>query len=53
MYWTDVRFCTGLLMEEALLRLGPSVFPDAFSGTCEAKIPSLIVIVVFGCWEQH
>jgi len=49
MYWLDVRFCTGLLMEEAFPRLGPSVFLNAFSGTSEAKTPSLIVIVVFGC----
>ena len=53
MYWTDVRFCTGLLMEEAFLRLGPSVFLDAFSGISEAKTRSLIVIVAFRCREQH
>jgi hypothetical protein len=53
MYWTDVRFCTRLLMEEAFLRLGPSVFLDAFSGISEAKTRSLIVTVVFGCRERH
>ena len=53
MYWTDVRFCTGLLMEEVFLRLGSSVFLDAFSGISEAKTCSSIVTVVFGDQEQH
>jgi hypothetical protein len=45
MYWTDVRFCTGLPMEEVFLRLRPSVFRSAFAGVSEAKRRSLIVIV--------
>jgi hypothetical protein len=53
MYWTDVRFCTGLLMEEALLRLVSSVFQNASSGISLAKRCFLIVVVVFGCLEQQ
>jgi hypothetical protein len=52
MYWTDVRFCTGFLMEEAPLRLGPSVFLGAVARITEAKRRALRAIVAIWTPEK-